>query len=280
MIEVQGVTFKYDKITALNNVSIQIEKGLKYAILGANGAGKTTFLLHLNGILRPLSGKIFYDGTEVTYDHKSLVKLRKRVGVVFQDPEAQLFSATVAEDVSFGPMNLSLSLDEVKQRVDDALHACGIYELKERPTHSLSHGQKKLAAIAGVIAMKPQVIVLDEPLAGLDPRHKDMVLKIFASLNAGGVTLLMSTHNVDLAYEWADRVIVMNDGAIAANGTPFEIFSGNNQYISKPVVLEIYQRLLLCGFLKDDKRIPRLKDELIDDIEGAALNLPQGGAPP
>ncbi|KWT81199.1 energy-coupling factor ABC transporter ATP-binding protein [Candidatus Magnetominusculus xianensis] len=266
MIEAKGITYKYDSVTALSDVSIHIERGLKYALLGANGAGKTTFLLHLNGILRPLSGKIFCDGTEVTYDRKALTTLRRHVGVVFQDPEVQLFSATVAEDVSFGPMNLGLSFEEVKRRVDDSLNACGIYELKERATHFLSHGQKKLAAIAGVIAMEPQVIVLDEPIAGLDQRHKEMVLDIFSRLNTNGVTLIMSTHDIDLAYEWADRMIVMKDGRVAGVGTPLEIFSKGDLSISKPIVLEIYERLISRGLLRDNGNVPRFRDELLREL--------------
>ncbi|MBF0487270.1 MAG: ABC transporter ATP-binding protein [Nitrospirae bacterium] len=271
MIEAKGITFKYDSVTALNDVSICIERGLKYALLGANGAGKTTFLLHLNGILRPLSGKILLDGMEITYERKALSNLRRRVGIVFQDPEVQLFSATVAEDVSFGPMNLGLSPEEVKRRVDDSLNACGIYELKERPTHFLSHGQKKLVAIAGVIAMEPQVLVLDEPIAGLDHVHREQVIQIFSTLNARGVTLIMSTHDIDLAYEWADRVIVMKEGAVAGIGTPIEIFSNekllNSSFLYKPIVLEVYECLIKRGLLKEGGNIPRFRDELIRRLE-------------
>ncbi|MBF0456683.1 MAG: ABC transporter ATP-binding protein [Nitrospirae bacterium] len=280
MIETKGITFKYDGIyggkyggvMALNDVSLRIERGLRYALLGANGAGKTTFLLHLNGILRPLSGKIFYDGVEVTYGRKALYDLRRRVGVVFQDPEVQLFSATVAEDVSFGPMNLGLSHDEVKRRVEDSLKACGIYELKDRAVHFLSHGEKKLAAIAGVIAMEPQVIVLDEPVTGLDHIHREKVIDIFSGLHGKGVTLIMSTHDTDLAYEWADRVIVMNNGGVAGVGTPLEIFSDEkllrSSAIYKPVVLDIYERLIGRGLLKNKGDIPRVRDDLIRCLEG------------
>ncbi|MBF0567257.1 MAG: ABC transporter ATP-binding protein [Nitrospirae bacterium] len=271
MIEAKGITFKYDSVTALNNVSLRIERGLKYALLGANGAGKTTFLLHLNGILRPLSGKILFDGVEITYERKALSNLRRRVGAVFQDPEVQLFSATVAEDVSFGPMNLGLSIREVKRRVDDSLNACGIYELKERPTHFLSHGQKKLAAIAGVIAMEPKVLVLDEPIAGLDHVHRGQVIQIFSTLNARGVTLIMSTHDIDLAYEWADRVIVMKEGAVTGVGTPIEIFSDekllNSSLLYKPIVLDVYECLIRRGLLKEGGNVPRFRDELIRRLE-------------
>ncbi|MBF0319769.1 MAG: ABC transporter ATP-binding protein [Nitrospirae bacterium] len=280
MIEVKNITFKYGAITVLDNISLSIEKGLRYALLGANGAGKTTLLLHLNGVLRPLSGKIFFNGEEITYDRKTLSSLRRRVGVVFQDPEVQLFSATVAEDVSFGPMNLGLSPEEAIGRVDGSLKACGIYELKGRPTHFLSHGEKKLAAIAGVLAMEPEVIVLDEPIAGIDNVHKEKILNIFSKLRENNVTLIMSTHNVDLAYEWADRIIVMDNAKIAGIGTPLEVFTNGKLSVSQPIVLEIYKMLIKCGLHGNNKDIPRIKDELLRYIEGAALKLPQGSAPP
>jgi len=176
-----------------------VERGSRSAILGVNGAGKTTMFLHLNGILRPQSGQVIYEGAPLDYDRQKLHKLRSRVGLVFQNPDSQLFSASVREDVSFGPMNLGLDKHVVRERVAHALHAVGLTDYADKPVHNLSFGQKKRVCIAGVLAMQPEVIILDEPMAGLDMAMQTELVRILDRLHAEGMTIMIATHDIDFA---------------------------------------------------------------------------------
>ena len=191
---------------ALRDLSLSVRTGQRLALLGANGVGKTTLLLHLNGTLKPHSGRVEVDGVPADYGRKGLLAWRQKVGLVFQDPDDQLFAATVAQDVSFGPINLGLPTEEVRHRVRESLAALDISDLAQRPTHMLSFGQKKLAAIAGVLAMRPSVMVLDEPTSGLDFHAAGQFLQTVDRLHRSGTTLVLATHDIDLAYAWADEV--------------------------------------------------------------------------
>jgi cobalt/nickel transport system ATP-binding protein len=219
LLEALGLGYDHPGgIPGLVDVSVRIRQGSRLAILGGNGAGKTTFLLHLVGLLRPGRGEIRLDGRPVGYRTADLGAWRQRVGLVFQDPNDQLFAATVAEDVSFGPLNLGLAPAAVRARVAETLDALGIADLAARPTHMLSLGQKKRVAIAGLLAMRPDVLLLDEPTAGLDADGSDRLLARLARLHAAGTTLVIATHDVELAHAWADEAVVFEGGRVTAAG--------------------------------------------------------------
>jgi len=273
IIETKNLNFKYqDGTNALNNISLKIEKGKKVSFIGVNGSGKSTLFLNFNGVLKPSSGVMLYKGNEIKYNKSSLHTLRKNVGIVFQDPDNQLFSASVYQEVSFGPMNLKLNEIEVRGRVDEALTNTGMIEFKDKAVHFLSYGQKKRVAIADIIAMNPEIIILDEPTSSLDPKHSKQIIQIFNELNEKGMTVILSTHDVELAYTWSDYIFVMKDGEIVKEGTPYEIFSDDelifNSYLEKPLVLETYEVLCKNGTLNHvlHNNAPRNRQELFKII--------------
>ncbi|UYQ66357.1 ATP-binding cassette domain-containing protein [Streptomyces peucetius] len=198
-----------DGPAVLSGVGLGLAEGRSTALLGRNGSGKTTLLRLLSGGLRPATGRLRLCGEPVTYDRAGLTRLRTTVQLVLQDPDDQLFAASVEQDVSFGPMNLGLDEDEVRARVDESLAAMDIVALRDRPTHLLSYGQRKRAAIAGAVAMRPRVLILDEPTAGLDPHGQERLLEVLGGLGAAGTTVVMATHDVDLALRWADDAAVL-----------------------------------------------------------------------
>ena len=215
-----------DGTTAVNDVSLSFDRGERIALLGANGSGKTTLLNHLNGILKPSSGVIYYEDKPIRYDSKSLLDLRRRVGFVFQDPNDQLFAPTVKQDVAFGPLNLGQSADEVKKVVNEALETVGMAEFAEKPPHYLSLGQKKRVALAGVLAMQPEVIIMDEPTSNLDPRATSEILHLLLKLNKEeGITLLLATHDVDMVPLFANRLYILSKGKLVSDGSPKQLFS-------------------------------------------------------
>ncbi len=213
-IEVAGLSFAYpDGHPALNGVSLHIAPGEKVALLGPNGAGKSTLLLHLNGILRTQAGQVRVCGLEVT--EKTLGQVRAAVGLVFQNPDDQLFSPTVFDDVAFGPIYQGLPVAEVRQRVDEALAAVRMSDYKARVSHHLSTGEKKRIAIATVLSMGPEILVLDEPTAGLDPRARRGLLHLLAELPQ---TMLVATHDIRMVLELLPRTVIMDRGEIVADG--------------------------------------------------------------
>ena len=232
-IQVKNLTHIYEpglptESVALEDVSFEIEDGEMVGIIGHTGSGKSTLLQHLNGLLKPTSGQIIVGDTDITARGVSMVEIRKRVGLVFQYPEHQLFEETVALDVAFGPKNLGLTQDEIDERVREALELVGLPydEVAERSPFELSGGQKRRVAIAGVIAMHPEVLILDEPTAGLDPKaHKD-VLKMIEEVHrrTGNITILVSHNMADIA-RLSDKVIVIDSGRLVTVGTPYEVFS-------------------------------------------------------
>ena len=268
IIEAQNIVYQYpDGTKALKGITMKIEKGKKIAILGSNGAGKSTLFLHLNGILKPSKGKIFFKEKEVKYNHSALMELRKNVGIVFQDPETQLFSASVYGEVSFGAINLKLSENVVRDRVDKALLDTGVYHLKDKATHFLSYGQKKRVSIADILVMGPEVVIFDEPTASLDPKHTLRILDLFDDINKQGTTIILSTHDVDAAYGWADYFFIMKDGVVVKEGLPEEVFQDDELLDStelvKPYVLEIFNELQKAGYIPDDSVLPKGKEELL-----------------
>jgi len=220
-VEVSDLSYTYpDKTPALLDVSLHVHVGERVALLGPNGAGKTTLVLHLNGILIPQQGSIRISGLPVA--RNDLLEVRRRVGVVFQDPDDQLFMPTVREDVSFGPMNLGMDGTELSNRVEEAMDAVGVADLADRPPAHLSFGQKRRVAIAGVLAMGPEIIVLDEPTSNLDPATRRELGGILADL---GVTQLIVTHDLPFALEMCPRSVVLDEGRIVADAPTADLFT-------------------------------------------------------
>ena len=228
ILETKDLHFRYDdeegpSPVVLDGVDLQIEEGTFVAVLGHNGSGKSTLAKHMNAILLPTGGKVYVDGMD-TADEEKLMDIRRTVGMVFQNPDNQIVANVVEEDVAFAPENLGVPPEEIRRRVDDALKAVGMYEYREHAPHLLSGGQKQRVAIAGVIAMQPRCIVLDEPTAMLDPIGRAEVLKTIKELNrTSGVTVVLITHHMDEAAQ-ADRLVVMSKGKVIADGAPREVF--------------------------------------------------------
>ena len=231
-IRLENVSFSYLQNTpmsqaALRDVSLQIEDGEFIGLIGPTGSGKSTLIQHFNGLLKPDSGKVYVDGVDLTLKDTQLRLIRQKVGMVFQYPEHQLFGETVLEDVGFGPRNGGLSEEEVTLRVKEALAYVGLdYEaLKDQSPFELSGGQKRRVAIAGVLAMRPSVLVLDEPTAGLDPAGREEILaEIKALHDQGEITVVLVTHSMEDIARFASRLIVMEQGRIALDGTPLKVF--------------------------------------------------------
>lgn len=227
ILEVRDLHYKYiDETHALRGLTLGIKHGKTTAILGGNGAGKSTLFLCLNGIFKPTSGEVLFKGFPLDYSRKGLKDLRKSVGIVFQDPDNQLFSASVYQDISFGAVNMKLPEDEIRRRVMTAMERTGISHLKDKPTHCLSFGQKKRVAIAGILVMEPEVLVLDEPTAGLDPMGVSEIMKLLREIQKElGLSVVISTHDIDIVPLYCDYAYVMEQGQIIIEGTPKEIFT-------------------------------------------------------
>jgi len=248
-----------DGTKAIENINFSVEKGKNIAILGPNGAGKSTLLHHFNGLLMPTSGKVNVLGKEVT--KQNLDEIRQKVGLVFQDPDDQLFARTVALDVAFGPTNLKLSKAEIAQRVNWALEVTDLKGLENKSPSNLSGGQKRRASIAGVLAMKPEIIILDEPMSNLDPKTSSKVLKLLMQLNKElGLTLIIATHDVDLVPLFADEICILNKGQILMQGPPQEIFSQaellRSVDLRLPRITHLFEILNKEDSLRGDKQYP------------------------
>lgn len=262
IIEAENLCYTYDgnDERALDRMNLKIRRGRKVAFLGGNGSGKSTFFLCLNGIRRPDDGRILIDGTPVKYTRKGLLDLRRKVGVVFQEPDAQLFCASVYQEISFGIMNLGADEAEAEREVERVIEELGITPFQERPTHALSGGQKKLVAIADILVMHPEVMILDEPTAALDPKHTRIVQDIISKLTERGITVLMATHDMDYAYGWADEIVLMHEGKVLRSGSPAEVCS-DRQALEKtnlemPSVLRLYEIMKEKGILPSGDKPP------------------------
>ena len=268
-LSTKNLSFTYpDGTHALKNINLEIKKASKVAIIGPNGAGKSTLFSHFNGLTEATSGTVELDGKAIEYDKKSLLEVRQKVGIVFQDPNDQLFAPTVKEDVAFGPMNLGLSYDEVEKRVNEALEMVEMAEFRDKTPHHLSGGQQKRVAITGLIAMRPEIMILDEPTAGLDPEGVDKVLNILNNLNEEGMTIVISSHDIEMVNEFADEIFVLSNGEIIANGDKHEIFSDKElikrAHLKAPITTEILHALKEKGFDVDTHKIS--VDELVEEI--------------
>lgn len=262
IIEAENLCYTYDgnDERALDRLNLKIRRGRKVAFLGGNGSGKSTFFLCLNGIRRPDDGRILIDGTPVKYTRKGLLDLRRKVGVVFQEPDDQLFCASVYQEISFGIMNLGADEAEAEREVERVIEELGITPFQERPAHALSGGQKKLVAIADILVMHPEVMILDEPTAALDPKHTRIVQDIISKLTERGITVLMATHDMDYAYGWADEIVLMHEGKVLRSGSPAEVCS-DRQALEKtnlemPSVLRLYEIMKEKGILPSGDKPP------------------------
>lgn len=249
---------------ALSGVNVEIFEGEKIAVLGANGSGKSTFFLNLNGVYTPTHGQIIY--REIPVNKKNLNELRKNIGIVFQDADNQIIASTVRAEVSFGPMNLRLPKEEVIKRVKESLAYMNLLGFEDRPPHYLSGGEKKRVSIADIVAMEPEVMIFDEPTASLDPLNAMMLEEVLLKLGGEDNTVLISTHDVDFTYRWAERVLVFCNGKIIADGTPLEVFRNleilKQANLKQPTMLEVYDILVEKKILPDTQAYPRKAQEL------------------
>jgi cobalt/nickel transport system ATP-binding protein len=255
----------------LEGASLAIPAGRRLAVLGANGSGKTTLLRCLSGALKPFSGAVTLDGVPLEHSRRGLRAHRQEVQLVLQDPDDQLFSASVAQDVSFGPLNLGLDEHAVRERVAEALQLLAVDSLAARPTHQLSFGERKRVAIAGAVAMRPCVLLLDEPTAGLDPSAVAEALAALTRLQQHDATVVMSTHDVDLALRWADDVAVVVDRRVV-QGRPEDVLGDDDLLararLGRPWALTVGARLRDLGLLPDTAALPR-------DVVGLLAALPE-----
>ncbi|WP_158045027.1 energy-coupling factor ABC transporter ATP-binding protein [Skermanella pratensis] len=267
MLEAQALRYDYaGGIEALRGLDLAVGRGRRLALLGPNGCGKTTLFLHLNGTLKPRGGRVMRDGSPAGYDRRALRDWRNRVALVLQDPDDQIFAATVARDVAFGPLNLDLPEAEVRRRVTAALADLGIGDLADRPTHMLSFGQKRRVAIAGALAMRPEVLLLDEPTAGLDADGVIRLMAVLDGLAAQGMTLVLSTHDVDLAYAWADDIAILFEGRTLIQGTAPDVL-GDAEALARarlrpPLLLE------LARAMKLPRPWPRTREAMLGSCAG------------
>lgn len=252
IIRIENVKYKYDKednTYAVDGVSLDIRKGEFTAIIGHNGSGKSTLAKLINSLLLPIEGKIYVKGMDTSDDSK-LWDIRQTAGMVFQNPDNQLVATIVEEDIAFGPENQGVEPEEIRKRVDDALNAVGMYELRKRPPHMLSGGQKQRIAIAGILALNSDCIILDEPTAMLDPSGRKEVMETLGKLKEQGKTILLITHYMDEAVQ-ADRVVIMDKGNIKLDGTPKEVFRNIDEIkrfgLDVPQVTELAQALAKEG---------------------------------
>lgn len=273
IIEAKDIFYTYEEggPHSLNGVSLKIRRGQKVAFMGANGCGKSTFFLCCNGIYRPDRGTLLFNGKPVDYSKKGLLNLRGKVGIVFQDPDNQLFSASVYQEISFGPMNLGIPEAQVREEIEQVIDYLEITPFRDRPAHALSGGQKKQVSIADILVMHPEVIILDEPAAALDAKHTKMVNQIVDRLAQEGITILMATHDIDYALSWADEIVLMHEGKVLMQADPVTVCTSQealemtNQ--EEPAVLKLFERLVRKGILEAGLKPPVSMAELEEYIE-------------
>ncbi|MFQ7474149.1 MAG: energy-coupling factor transporter ATPase [Anaerovoracaceae bacterium] len=254
-IKVENLIFEYIKsedgqtFRAIDDISFTVEKGSFTAIIGQNGSGKSTLAKNINGLFIPTSGKVYVDGIDSS-DNERIWDLRQRVAMVFQNPDNQIVSSIVEDDVAFGPENLGIDPKEIRKRVDEALKGVDMYEFRKKAPHLLSGGQKQRIAIAGAVAMEPECIVFDEPTAMLDPKGRNEVLAVIKNLNAKGITAILITHFMEEAAQ-ADKIIVMDRGTVKMTGTPLEIFKRAEELeqlsLGVPPAVELARKLRKRG---------------------------------
>jgi cobalt ABC transporter, ATP-binding protein len=264
ILKAENLHYSYTKEhEVLKGVSLNIHRGERLAVLGANGSGKSTFFLNINGVLRPESGAVYY--RDKLINKSSIKELRKNVGIVFQDADNQIIASTVRAEVSFGPMNLGLSKEEVTRRVLDSLNYMNISHLIDRPPHYLSGGEKKRVSIADIIAMDSEIIIFDEPTASLDPQNITIFEEVLDKMSAEQRTLVISTHDLEFAFRWADRIVVFCSGSIIADSDPISVLSDNEVLkkanLKKPILLEVFETLVENSVFLESTKPARNMDD-------------------
>ena len=257
MFKINNLTYQYDKTRkALDNVSMDFNKGNIIGIIGSNGSGKSTLFNNLMGILKSTEVEILYNGEQIKYDKKSLYNLRKEVGIVFQDPEKQIFYSMVYDDIAFALRNIGIDEKTIKERIHTALEAVNGLQFIDRPVHNLSFGQKKRVAIASVVAMENKLVLLDEPTAGLDPISTRAIVDIIKGLNKRGVKIVISSHDMNLIYEICDYVYVLNQGVLINEGTREEVFINEEKIdeagLELPWLVKLHKNMGLPLFTREE----------------------------
>ncbi|HHW18356.1 MAG TPA: energy-coupling factor transporter ATPase [Firmicutes bacterium] len=279
-IEVRNLTHVYmrgtpSEVTALSDISFRIEDGEFVGLIGATGSGKSTLIQHLNGLLKPTSGTVLVDDMDIWAKGSSLKEVRRKVGLVFQFPEQQVFEETVFDDIAFGPENLGLSEDEVKRRVERARLMVGLSEeIMSRSPFELSGGQLRRVAIAGIVAMEPKVLILDEPAAGLDPRGRNEILGNVKRLHESGLTVILVSHNMEDVARLCQRILVLDKGRLVADGSPREVFTRGDLLRSvglrPPDVVSLMERLRQKGWKvrTDVLTVEEAYEEIVRELNG------------
>ena len=272
-IELINASFSYPGgFLANENLNLVIEPGERVAIVGQNGAGKTTAVKMMNGLHKPTAGDVLVDGKNTK--EYTTAQIARMVGYVFQNPDDQLFSASVFQEISFGALNLGKSEEEVRKDVEGVIEKLGITPFREKPTYALSGGQKKQVSIADILVMHPELIILDEPAAALDPYHTSLVNQIVDQMTADGITVMMATHDVNYAFRWADQILVFKDGKLLMQGAPQEVFSNKEVLaqtnLEQPAALELFDSLVARGILDASLPVPatlKMLENYIADIQ-------------
>lgn len=273
ILTIEHISYSYEDGTkALKDVSFSVEPGEKTAFIGANGSGKSTTFLCLNGILKPQSGRILYNDKPISYSKKELLNLRSKVGIVFQEPDNQLFAASVVQEISFGLFNMKLPRNEIEKKVEVIMDYMGITPFSQKPAHLLSGGQKKQVALADILVMEPEVLLMDEPVSALDPVHTQMLHEKITELPKEGITIIVSTHDLDFALQWADKIVVFHQGSILKSGSPEEVFMDKELLVQaeliQPKLIELYMELTERGVLQENLPVPKdfqiLKNYMIE----------------
>ena len=267
IIKVERLKFSYEKgKEILKGIDVEIKKGEKIAVLGNNGSGKTTFFMNLNGVYLFDEGNIYLKGRKIEKNKKDLNYLRENIGIVFQNPDNQIIGSTVYEELSFGLINLGLSKKEIEERIEEISQKLNLKKYLDTPSHYLSGGEKKRVCIGDIVAMNPEIIIFDEPTAELDQLNVKILEEILNDLSMEKKTIILSTHDIDFAFRFADRILVFSDGEIIGDGTSEEIFKDTELLkkanLKKPIVFEIYEELLRKNIIKNCGNIPRTVDHL------------------
>lgn len=268
MFKINNLTYQYEKNSlALNNISMDFSRGDVIGIIGSNGSGKSTLFMNLMGIIKPKSGEILFKDKLIKYDKKSLYELRKSVGIVFQDPEKQIFYSKVYDDIAFSLRNIGVDEDTIRYKITKALKAVNGIEFINKPIHFLSYGQKKRVAIASVIAMENEIVLLDEPTAGLDPLSTRLIVDIIKRLKEDGIKIVISSHDMNLMYEICDYIYILNKGSITNHGVVEDVFLDedkiNQAGLESPWLVKIHKNMGLPLFKEEQDLYKYWKENMI-----------------
>lgn len=272
ILEARNLSYSYEDSSspALNGLSLSVARGSKIAVMGANGSGKSTFFLCCNGILKPDQGELLFKGQPVSYSKKNLLELRSKVGIVFQNPDTQLFCASVYQEISFGPLNLGIPEKEAAEAVENIIEALKITDFRHRPAHALSGGQKKQVALADILVMKPEIMILDEPFAALDPVHTRIIRQQIDKMCTSGMTVLLATHNTDYALEWADEVVLLKNGRVLSQDRPDKVLTDEKLLketnLELPSVIRLHKFLCSRGMADPSFPVPRNMEDLEKEL--------------